>query len=200
VNRLLKRRGLVTFFPPEVPLQGAFNYKSRHPTEDNWMKHINMAIAAALGLSLVSAISAQKPPLPYHGQGHIMVRPTQLEWKPVPSMAPGATMALIEGDLSSERPFTFRLRLPDGYRIAPHTHPAYERVTVLSGTFHFAHGERFDRARTQALPPGSFAVMPPGAPMYGYAEGETVIQLHGQGPWAIEYLNPADDPRKSAQK
>lgn len=23
-----------------------------------------------------------------------------------------------------------------------------------------------------------------------------VIQLHGNGPWGIEYLNPEDDPRR----
>jgi hypothetical protein len=26
--------------------------------------------------------------------------------------------------------------------------------------------------------------------------GDTVVQLHGVGPWQINYLNPADDPRK----
>jgi hypothetical protein len=31
--------------------------------------------------------------------------------------------------------FTMRLRLPDGYVIAPHTHPNVERVTVVSDTF-----------------------------------------------------------------
>ena len=39
---------------------------------------------------------------------------------------------------------------------------------------------------------------------YGYAavllgtfvEGETILQLHGKGPWTITYVNPADDPRK----
>lgn len=161
------------------------------------MRNAQRAIGAMLALSLPAIVHGQSPQLPYHGEGHMMVRPSQLQWKPVPSMAPGATMTVIEGELSKQRPFTFRLKLPDGYRIAPHTHPAYERVTVLSGTFHFAHGERFDRAQTQALSPGSFAVMPPGAPMYGYAEGETIIQLHGEGPWAIEYINPEDDPRKS---
>ena len=100
-----------------------------------------------------------------------MIVPAQLEWKPVPSMAPGAMMAVIEGDLSKDEPFTFRLKLPHGYKIAPHTHPAYERVTVLTGTFHFAHGERYDRARTRALPPGSFAVMPPAIPGLGNQGG-----------------------------
>ncbi len=132
----------------------------------------------------------------YHGDGHILLEPTELQWSDVASMAPGAKMAVIEGDLSEEKPFTMRLKLPANYRIDPHIHPAYERVTVLSGTLHFAHGEEFDRDKTTALPAGGVAIMPPGAPMFGYTEEETVIQLHGTGPWGIEYLNPAHDPRK----
>lgn len=96
-------------------------------------------------------------------------------------MAPGAKIAIIEGDLSKKNPFTFRLRLPANYRIDPHVHPAYERVTVLSGTLHFAHGDKFDRERTRALKAGGVAIMPPGAPMFGYTQEETIIQLHGNG-------------------
>jgi len=32
---------------------------------------------------------------------------------------------------------------------------------------------------------------------FAWAKGETVIQLHGIGPWKIEYVSPADDPRKT---
>jgi quercetin dioxygenase-like cupin family protein len=133
---------------------------------------------------------------PYQGEGHIMLQPSDLQWGPVASMAPGAQIAVIEGHLGAEgEPFTFRLKLPPDYQVAPHVHPEYERVTVLSGTFHFAHGETFDRDKTQALSAGSVAIMPPGAPMFGYTEEETIIQLHGTAPWGIEYLNPEDDPR-----
>ena len=101
----------------------------------------------------------------YSGEGHIMGTPAQLTWADAPAVAPGAKIAVIEGPLNKAVPFTFRLLLPANARIAPHSHPAYERVTVLSGTFHFAHGETFDPGKTQPLGPGSFAVMPPGAPM-----------------------------------
>ncbi len=133
--------------------------------------------------------------VPYHGDGHLMLNDCCLEWGDIGSMAAPAQMAVIEGDLSTEAPFTFRLKLPDDYEIRPHIHPAFERVTVLSGTLHFAHGEEFDRDDTMALRTGGVAIMPPGAPMYGYTEGEVIIQIHGTGPWGIEYLDPADDPR-----
>ncbi|WP_373182438.1 cupin domain-containing protein, partial [Halomonas campaniensis] len=80
---------------------------------------------------------------PYQGDGHLLGTPDELSWGPVGSMGEGAEIAIIEGNLGEEAPFTFRLRLADGYEIKPHVHPAYERVTVLSGTLHFAHGETF---------------------------------------------------------
>lgn len=148
---------------------------------------------ATLAGALIAASGLQAEP--YHGEGHLIGSPDDLSWGPVGSMGEGAEMAIIEGDLSEEAPFTMRLRLEDGYEIKPHIHPAYERVTVLSGTLHFAHGEEYDEDATQALSAGGYAIMAPGEPMFGYAEGETVFQLHGEGPWGIEYLDPADDPR-----
>ena len=146
-------------------------------------------------LALLAAAPLVMAATPYHGEGHMMVTPSELEWGPVGSMAPGAEITVIEGDLSKEEPFTMRLRLPADYVVSPHRHPAYERVTVLSGTFHFAHGEEVERDKAQALTAGSVAIMSPGDPMFGFTEEETVIQLHGTGPWGIEYVNPDDDPR-----
>lgn len=152
--------------------------------------------ATALGLALATSSGAMGAgQLPYAGDGHFMTTPDALQWSDVASMAPGAKITVIEGNLATAVPFTIRLKLPAGYRIAPHTHPAYERVTVLSGTLHFAHGKAFDRSAARPLPAGSVAIMPPGAPMFGFTEEETIIQLHGTGPWGLKYLNPSDDPR-----
>jgi hypothetical protein len=57
-------------------------------------------------------------------------------------------------------------------------------------------GEKFDRSQAQALPAGGLAIMQPGTPHFVWTRGETVVQLHGTGPWGITYLNPAEDPRK----
>jgi hypothetical protein len=158
------------------------------------MKNLYFVSALAIATA-IPGVAVGAGDLPYRGDGHMMTTPNQLQWSDVASMAPGAKIAVIEGDLKESTPFTFRLRLPADYRIDPHIHPAYERVTVLSGTFHFAHGRTFDRSATKALTTGSVAIMAPGDPMFGYTEEETVIQLHGTGPWGIEYLNPDNDPR-----
>lgn len=158
-------------------------------------KKILFTVVAAALLPLTGPLASEMPEIPYRGEGHIMLNADDLEWTDIASMAPPAQMAVIEGDLSTDEPFTFRLKLPAGYEILPHVHPTYERVTVLSGTLHFAHGEEFDREETHELSQGGVAVMSPGDPMFGYTEEDTIIQLHGTGPWGIKYINPEDDPR-----
>src|SRR5215468_11269360 len=71
--------------------------------------------------------------------------PATIVWKDgPPSLPPGARIAVLEGDPAKPGPFVFRVKVPDGYRIPPHTHPKPERVTVISGTFHLGMGEKFD--------------------------------------------------------
>ena len=140
----------------------------------------------------VSAAPAGEPK-----EGHLMVKPDQVQWGPVGSMPPGATAAVLEGDPSKAEDFTMRIRFPANYVIPVHTHPAVERVTVLEGTLYFAVGDTFERAAAQPFGPGALAVMDVGVPMYGFTGDEAVvIQLNGRGPWGIEYVNPEEDPRR----
>jgi quercetin dioxygenase-like cupin family protein len=124
--------------------------------------------------------------------------PTTIEWKEGPaSLPPGAKMAALEGDPTKEGPFVMRLQFPDGYHVPAHTHPKTERVTIISGTGYLAAGDTLDRSSAKSLPAGSFGYWPAGMKHAAWFEGETVIQLHGVGPWQINYVNPADDPRNA---
>lgn len=121
-----------------------------------------------------------------------------IEWKAAPAaLPPGAKMAALEGDPTKEGPFVVRFQFPDGYHVPPHIHPKTERVTVISGILDLATGEALDRSSAKKLPAGSFGYWPAGMKHAAWSEGETVIQLHGTGPWQINYVNPADDPRNA---
>jgi hypothetical protein len=123
--------------------------------------------------------------------------PDKIEWREGPaSLAKGARQAILEGDPSKEGVFTMRLSMPDGFVVAPHTHSQIEHVTVIQGTLHFGMGDTFDRKATKPMPAGSFGFWPIGMKHFAYVEGDTVLQLHGKGPWTVTYVNPADDPRK----
>jgi hypothetical protein len=128
---------------------------------------------------------------------HGIFPPSAITWKDgPPSLAAGAKFTVLEGDPSKEGLFTMRLWLPDGFRIMPHWHPAVEHVTIVSGTFHVGMGDTFAADQAGALPAGTFAFLAPQMHHFAWAEGETVVQLHGVGPWQINYLDPANDPRK----
>lgn len=148
-------------------------------------------VATIVGLTpfVMSGASAQG-----HA-GHTMVTPGELKWADVPSLPPGAKIATIEGTMNEAKPFTIRLKFPANYEIPAHSHPAIERVTVLSGTFNMGAGDKLDKQQTTALPSGSVAIMQPGTNHFAWTNEETIVQLNGTGPWGIKYVNAADDPR-----
>jgi hypothetical protein len=153
------------------------------------MKRFAMiATTLALGALAPTAASAQT--------GHVMATPGELKWSDVPSLPPGAKVAVIQGPLNEAVPFTIRLRLPASYEVPAHHHTAIEHVTVISGTFNLGMGDKLDRNATRALGAGSVAIMPTAMRHFVWTKEETVIQVHGVGPWTVTYVNAADDPRK----
>jgi quercetin dioxygenase-like cupin family protein len=135
------------------------------------------------------------------GKAHIVFTPSTMSWAAAPpSLPPGAQAAVLEGDPSKAGPFTLRIKMPDGYRIAPHYHPADEHVTVLQGALMMGMGEKMDMAAARELPAGSFGMMPAGVRHFASTKGETILQLHGIGPWGITYVNAADDPRNKTSQ
>ena len=124
--------------------------------------------------------------------------PDQIKFGPPPPfVAPGSQLAVLEGNpMADSGDYTVRLRMPDGYKIAPHWHPKRENVTVISGNLKVGMGDKFDDAKMMAFPAGSFAYLDPDMHHYAMAAGATEIQIHGMSPLAINYVNPADDPRK----
>jgi len=142
------------------------------------------------------AALAQSQPAP---QPMTLHPSAEIRWQPGPASLPrGAMMAVLEGDPQSSGVFTMRIKFPAGFEVRPHYHSQTEHATVISGTLHIGMGTRFDRAATKPLTAGSFGFWPAGTRHFAWFEGETILQLHGQGPWTITYVNPADDPRKPA--
>lgn len=129
---------------------------------------------------------------------HTMIAPDDIKWGPAPAALPtGAEAAVLFGDPSKEGLFALRLKLPAGYAVPPHTHPADEVVTVVSGTFKLGMGEAADESAATALPAGSLFALPPGTPHFAYIDEETVVQITTNGPWGLTYVDPEDDPRKT---
>ena len=158
----------------------------------------SIAVLAPVWIALVASTRWQGHASAAPQMAETLYAPDQIEWTAGPASLPrGAQAAVLEGDPTKEGPFTMRLKLPDGWKVPPHTHPKVEHVTVISGTFNFGMGEKFDQAATRPMPAGTFGFWPAGMKHFAWARGETVVQLHGIGPWSIEYVDPNDDPRKA---
>jgi quercetin dioxygenase-like cupin family protein len=153
-----------------------------------------------IGSALAAAAASVPKAVAQTAHAHTIVGPNEVKWSPgPPSIPPGAQAAVLYGDPSKEGLFALRLKLPKGYRLAPHTHPKPEIVTVISGTFRLGMGETADQSKAQPLGAGSFFAMPPGMAHFAFTDEDTVIQLNATGPWTLTYVNPADDPRKKTQ-
>lgn len=127
---------------------------------------------------------------------HKVLLPGDIRFVPAPASLPvGAEAAVLHGDPAKEGLFVMRLKAPNGYRIPPHTHPKAEFVSVVSGRLRLGLGPTADRGSLEDLPPGAFTTMPPGVVHYAFFDEDTIIQIDGNGPWTIDYVNPKDDPR-----
>jgi hypothetical protein len=164
----------------------------------------NMSLTLAMLGSLCCSgwfltLAAQVPSPESHiaHEKHVFT-PDTIPWGPAPPfVAPGAQLAVLEGNPgASSGDYTVRLKMPDGYRIAPHWHPQRENVTVISGTFKVGMGDIFETNKMTALTAGSFAFLDPDMHHYAMACGEVVVQVHGTAPLQFNYVNPEDDPSR----
>lgn len=132
----------------------------------------------------------------------IQLFPEGIVWKDgPPTIPPGARAAILEGDPKGDGIFTLRVTLPPNYTIPLHTHGRDERITVLGGVVYVGIGDAVDRTKETRFAAGSFYVTP--TPLRHWVrtgdEG-AVLQANGVGPWTVEYVNPADDPRNVAKE
>ena len=129
---------------------------------------------------------------------HRVMKPADLKWGEAPPGLPaGGKMAVLNGDPTQSGPFTVRLKAPAGYKVMPHTHPTDERLTIISGTLRIGMGEKFDETTMQEMAPDSYIVLPSGMAHFAKGAKETIVQIDSEGPFQINYVNPADDPRNA---
>ncbi len=146
---------------------------------------ISLALAAAFTAAAVSPAAAQYSDPAKDGMKAVAAKALVFAPIEVPGFDSGMTSAVIDGDPSAEGPYTLRLAFPAGYRFPPHWHPMAENLTVLSGTLLLGMGERVDDGKLKAYGVGDYLHIPARMAHFGGARGPTVIQLHGQGPFAI---------------
>jgi hypothetical protein len=166
-------------FAIKVPTEGALMNKNRVT---------GVAVALAAMTTLAAMVSSQEKKEP--AGDHKIVHFGDLKWTPI---IKGCDLAPVSGDADADgAPFVLRLRCVDGSKVPAHWHPTDENVTVLKGTFLVGMGETFDETKLQPMNVGNFLFMPKEVRHFGLVKGETIMQVHGVGPFKVNWVNPAD--------
>ena len=126
---------------------------------------------------------------------HSEVKPESIKWS---ALGIGQWFAVISGSPNTEgAPFVIRIKLSDGVKVAPHWHPVDEHLTVITGVFYMGMGEKFNESRAKEMPVGSYALMPKEMRHFAWAKGETIVQIHGAGPFKTYWVDSAEEQNKN---
>jgi quercetin dioxygenase-like cupin family protein len=144
-------------------------------------------VSLALVVFAVPSMSKEKQ---VGGSAHKILHSGDLKWTPI---IKGCEIAVVEGNLDAEgEPFVARFHCSDGATTPPHWHPTNENITVLRGVFLVGTGESFDESKLQAMNFGNFMLMPKEMRHFGMAKGDLILQVHGIGPFKVNWVNPSE--------
>jgi len=148
---------------------------------------VALPVLALLAFSLAFAVRAADMPLP--------LQAAEMKWGPAPPVLPaGAQMVVLAGDPGSKGLITLRLKLPPNYVISPHWHPTDEHITVISGSLALGMRDTLDRPSSKMLKAGGYGVAPANMHHFAWTKTGAIVQVNLMGPFAITYVNAADDP------
>lgn len=155
------------------------------------MKKIRMARVFVVLLAVVALAGAASSQEKKEGmEAHKIVHFGDLKWT---GIMKGCDLAAVSGDFNAEgAPFVLRIRCADGTKIPAHWHPTDENVTVLKGTFLVGMGESFDESKLQTMNVGNFVTVPKEMRHFATCKGETIVQVHGAGPFKVNWVNPSE--------
>lgn len=140
-------------------------------------------VGFAVPFSLAVVAGAQAP-------GVVALTPKEMRFDTAGLAMPGMSQANLVGDPTKAGRYTVRLTYPDGFTLAPHSHPDAREVTILSGTWLTGYGEKWDDAKLKELPAGSFYTEPAKLPHFVKTKGAVMIQVSGMGPSARQFVDP----------
>ena len=167
------------------------------------MKPLSILFAAALPMALLAAspsTDAKHRSAAHHAPAtaHVMLDPDSLKWGDAPpALEQGAQMAVLSGDPGKAGWFVLRMKVPAGFKVAPHWHPTDERVTVIQGDFSLHMGAG-PSAHDHTFAAGGYAVLPARMQHAASTQGGAIVQVEGNGPFVINYVDRRDDPRVRA--
>ncbi|HEY7890067.1 MAG TPA: cupin domain-containing protein [Steroidobacteraceae bacterium] len=143
--------------------------------------HSSRTFAMLVGLILSAAATGATPEDLVHGGVVPLHKIPSAQW-----------IEKVVGDMNAPgQPFVIRVHHDAGYIVLPHTHPEDENITVLRGRWALGTGPRLDLSKLQDMEQGALGFVPKKMAHFGYARVETILQVHGIGPFEDHPIDPA---------
>jgi quercetin dioxygenase-like cupin family protein len=148
------------------------------------------SVCLTMSVSVAFAATSPGQEKKENNSAHKIVHNGDLKWTPI---IKGCEIAVVEGNPDTEgQPFVARFHCTDGAKTPPHWHPTDENITVLKGAFLVGMGESFDESKLKTMNSGSFMLMPKEMRHFGMARGDLILQVHGLGPFKVNWVNPSE--------
>ena len=155
-------------------------------------------LAAILLMPGLAFAQSAKPAATNPPASHTVVTPDQLAWKP---LIPGVEMAVVSGDPDKKGGlYVIRIRSKGEVKVPPHWHVTDEHITVLAGSFLVAHGDKYDASKLIELKAGAHSMIPATMRHFGLHKAGNVIEVYGEAPFVVNFVNPEDDPNRAKNK
>jgi pimeloyl-ACP methyl ester carboxylesterase len=172
--------------------------ESPQPTMDALVAFLNPSAATTIASSgPTQPTPASRSTLPQLRMTPDEVRANQTGTEQIgSSFLAGVSTRVLAGDPSKPGFYTIILSVPANTTIPAHSHRDDRMATVVSGTWQFGYGDRFDEDALKRLPPGSVYSEPGGGNHIARTGAEPVlVQITGVGPTDTRYVNPAHAPK-----
>ena len=155
------------------------------------------AVASIALLGLVFSLAAQTKK-EAAAPSHPIIHYSDLKWTPIMK---DTDFAVVSGDPNAAGGlYVLRIRCTDGTKVPPHWHPEDENVTVMKGALLVGMGETYDETKLQTMNFGNFTTVPKEMRHFAFCKGDTIVQVHGVGPFKVNWVNPQDVPPPEAKK
>lgn len=118
-----------------------------------------------------------------------------VQWTDSKNLPKGAKIAVLGGDPTGSGLFTIRIKLPAHYQVPAHWHPTSENITVFLGTLYVGMGNKLDTKNATPIPPGGFLTINAKENHFAFTHGPVILQVHAEGPFQINYVDPKEAPR-----
>lgn len=142
-------------------------------------RRVSTLLVLMMVLATDSARSQQAAPAHQPAQSHVV---------PLKPFSPIHRFETLSGDPAKAGPYVIRIHAEAGYIIMPHVHPEDENIVVVQGSWAAGMGERFNRQALEPMEVGTYALLPKKMAHFALSKTETIIQVHGLGPFTPSYV------------